>query len=221
MWNDLDKPWQEAFIMAWEAYKNGTIPIGCVIVSQSGEIISRGRNEIYDLSSKRPLAGTNMAHAEMNALLGLKRQQHEDHIRSYSLYTTMEPCPMCFGTMVMMNIRDIYFGALDNFAGATSLNDKMEYIKNKEINIRQGNEEIEAFQLIMQSAYEYEREQPRIEQILDKWRDVNNIAINCGQILHKEGFFPQAIKQDREIEKIYDEAVTLYWQLLGTNEKRN
>lgn len=68
MWENLDKPWQEALEMAWEAYGKGTIPIGCVIVNKQGEIISRGRNRIFDLKSSNPLAGCNMAHAEMTAM---------------------------------------------------------------------------------------------------------------------------------------------------------
>ncbi len=104
-----------------------------------------------------------MAHAEMNALLGLNEIDHPE-IRSYILYTTMEPCPMCFGTAIMMNIRNISYGARDGFAGATSLNDKLDYIKGKNINIEyEGGGEIEVFQLILQSVYEYERQHLRIE----------------------------------------------------------
>ena len=44
---------------------------------------------------------------------------------------------MCFGTMVMMNIRNIYFAARDGFAGATALNDKLDYIKNKNIILKE------------------------------------------------------------------------------------
>ena len=153
MWNNLDRPWQIAFQMAWEAYKVGTIPIGCVIVNGNGEVVSKGRNRIFDRGKSTPLAGTNMAHAEMDALFGLRESEHPD-IRNYILYTTMEPCPMCFGTMVMMNIRNICYAARDGFAGATSLNEKLEYINNKNIFIKRGVDEMEEFQLILQSAYE-------------------------------------------------------------------
>lgn len=51
------------------------------------------------------------------------------------LYTTIEPCPMCFGTVAMMNIRNTYYAAKDAFAGATSLNNKLSYIERKNINI--------------------------------------------------------------------------------------
>lgn len=60
MWGILDRPWQEAFKLAWDSYKKGTIPIGCVIVNKTGQIISKGQNQIFDKTSGSPLAGTNM-----------------------------------------------------------------------------------------------------------------------------------------------------------------
>lgn len=209
-WDDLEKLWQEAISLAWEAYKKGTIPIGCVIVNKEGEVISKGQNRIFDLNSDNPLAGTNMAHAEMNALLGLNEIDHPE-IRSYILYTTMEPCPMCFGTAVMMNIRNIYYGAKDGFAGATSLNNKLSYIERKNINIQSEEGEIEVFQLILQSAYEYGRQHPRIEGILSTWRDVNNLAIDCGKQLYDIGYFPQAVNDNKSIEEVYNEVIEKYF----------
>lgn len=209
MWIDLDKPWQEAFKQAWDAYKNGTIPIGCVIVSKDGEIVSKGRNQIFEKDKNNLIAGTNMAHAEMNALLGLRERDHPE-IRNYILYTTMEPCPMCFGTSVMMNIRNIYFGARDGFAGATSLNDKLDYIKEKSIIINKATEEIEAFQLILQSAYEYEREHPRVDEILNTWREVNDVAIDCGNELYTIDFFKLAANDNKSIDEIYDDVISFY-----------
>lgn len=106
--------------MAWDSYRNNTIPIGAVIVSASGEIVSEGRNRIFDKNSNNSLAGTYMAHAEMTGMMQLKTDDHPD-IKSYVLYTTMEPCPMCFGTMLMMHICDLRYAARDGFAGATEL----------------------------------------------------------------------------------------------------
>ena len=48
MWRDIETHWQETLNMAWQAYKRATIPIGCVIVNKDGEIVSRGRNRIFD-----------------------------------------------------------------------------------------------------------------------------------------------------------------------------
>ena len=209
MWNDLEEPWKIAVEQAWDAYKGGTIPIGCVIMSQDGNIISKGRNQVFDNGKGSSLAGTNMAHAEMNSMLGLNEIEHPD-IREYILYTTMEPCPMCFGTMVMMSIRNIKFGARDGLAGAASLNDKLAYISRKRITVQRGAEELEPFQLILQTAYEYEREHPRVDYILNTWRHVNNLAIDCGQELYNTRFFPQAVKEGKEIGEVYDYVISYY-----------
>jgi tRNA(adenine34) deaminase len=212
MWKDIEKPWQQAFEMAWEAYKRGTIPIGCIIVTPKGEIVSKGRNRIFDSKSDNPLARSNMAHAEMTAMLGLREIEHPD-IKNYILYTTMEPCPMCFGTMVMMSIRNIRFGARDGFAGATSLNDKLDYIKGKEIDIKRGTAEIEAFQLILQSAYEYYRQHPRIESILETWRAVNELSVDYGKRLNELKYFERAVEENKSIDNVYDEVIEGYLEL--------
>lgn len=212
VWNNLDKPWKEAISLAWESYKKGTIPIGCVIVNKEGEIVSKGKNQIFDTTSDNPLAGTNMAHAEMNALLGLNEADHPE-IKSYILYTTMEPCPMCFGTAVMMSIRNIYFGARDGFAGATDLNHKLDYIRRKDIKVKNDEGELEVFQLILQSAYEYERKHPRIENILNAWKAVNNLAIDCGKEFYEVGYFPQAVNDNKTIEEVYNEVMIRYLEI--------
>lgn len=212
MWMELNKSWQEALKEAWEAYGKGTIPIGCVIVNEQGEIISRGRNRIYDKKSSNPLAGCNMAHAEMTAMLGLSEGNHPA-IRSYRLYTTMEPCPMCFGTMVMMNMRNLHYGARDSLAGATTLNDKMEYIKSKNIGIHHYGQDIEVFQLILSTVYEYERQHPGLENILRVWRNVNEAAVELGRKLHEAGYLKAAAKANKELGQIYDEVIKLYFKI--------
>lgn len=209
MWQNLERPWQIAFEMAWEAYKSGTIPIGAVIIDTKGDIVSTGRNRIFDREGSTPLAGTNMAHAEMDALFGLNEKEHPD-IRKYILYTTLEPCPMCFGTMVMMNIRNIYFAARDGFAGATVLNNKLDYIKSKNIVIKQGNEEMEAFQLILQSAYEFQRQHPKVEEILSTWRKINEKSIEYGKELCKIQYFKKAANDNKHIGQVYDEVIEGY-----------
>lgn len=209
MWNELEKPWQEALREAWTAYKKGTIPIGCVIVNEKDEVVSRGRNRIFDKESNNPLAGCNMAHAEMTAMLGVKEREHPD-IRGYRLYTTMEPCPMCFGAMVMMNIRSIAYGARDTLAGAINLNDKMEYIKSKNIRINHYGQDIEAFQLILSTVFEYERQHPGLENILRVWRNADEVAVELGSKLHEEGYLKAAVKNNKDLESIYDEIAELY-----------
>lgn len=205
MWNDLSYNWQEAFIMAWESFKNNTIPIGSVIVDENDNIISRGRNQIFDEKSTNPLAGTYMAHAEMTAMVVLKEKEHKN-IRRYTLYTTMEPCPMCFGTMVMMGIRKIIYAARDGFAGATILNNKIEYIANKNIQIN-SEPNLEKFQICIQTAFECIRKHPRMDDLLMSWSEYCKDGVELGKSLYISGYFSNAITMNKSIEEIYNEII--------------
>ena len=213
MWSDLNDIWKEAFNLAWDSFKKNTIPIGAVIVDSEDRIVSRGRNRIYDVESKNPLAGTYMAHAEMTAMINLKEKEHPD-IKKYTLYTTMEPCPMCFGTMVMMGIRNLRYAARDGFAGATELNTNMKYIHSKKINIHRCSDELEVFQICIQASFEYVRNHKRLEELLNSWRVYCSEGVDLGKSLYEEGYFKEALMRDRAIEEIYDEIISRYNQFI-------
>ena len=213
MWCDLDEIWKEAFSLAWQSYKKNTIPIGAVIVDSEGNIISRGRNRIYDEVSNHPLAGTYMAHAEMTAMSTLKDKEHPN-VKEYTLYSTMEPCPMCFGTMVMMGIRNLRYAARDGFAGATELNTNMKYIHSKKINIHRCSDELEVFQICIQASFEYVRNHKRLEELLNSWRVYCSEGVDLGKSLYEEGYFKEALMRDRAIEEIYDEIISRYNQFI-------
>ena len=71
-WSELFLPWQICFQETWQAYLNGTVPIGAVLIGEQDEIISRGRNQIFiDESAEAPgpVSRHKLAHAELNALL--------------------------------------------------------------------------------------------------------------------------------------------------------
>ena len=206
MWNELNHPWQKAFELAWISFKKGSIPIGCVIIDENEEVVAEGRNQIYDQSSQHPLALSIMAHAEMTALSQLKVDDHPN-VRKYTLYTTMEPCPMCFGTSVMMNIRNIVYAAHDRFAGASVLNTSMDYIKEKNISITFAGPEVEVFQLVLQTAFEAQRRHPRMQAILSAWAISNKKAVDLGLSLAKEHFFNHNIS----ISDIYDGVMKRYY----------
>lgn len=205
MWNDVSQPWQKAFELAWISYQRNTIPIGCVIVDEDGKVVSEGRNRIYDELSSHPLAQSIMGHGEMSALFHLK-VHHHPRIKNYTLYSTMEPCPMCFGTCVMMNIRRIVYAAQDHFAGATSLHDKLEYIHNKQIKLQHVGHDLEVFQLVMQTAFEMTRDHPRRVDILNAWSQTNKIAVTLGQELSQHGVF----NTNRDISDVYNEVLYRY-----------
>jgi tRNA(adenine34) deaminase len=69
-----------------------------------------------------------MAHAEMNALLDLRTWEGNDPM-ACTLYTTMEPCPMCMGAIRMYHIGRVCYAARDALAGSTRLVDVEPYVR--------------------------------------------------------------------------------------------
>lgn len=128
MWNDLSKAWQEAFLAGWEAFRNGSVPIGAVIVDENMNIISRGRNRTLEDA----VANSRTAHAETECIRDLDISKYTD-VRNYTLYTCMEPCPMCMGTIVMGNIRRIRTATRDGWCGSLHYMVDDPYIASKNI----------------------------------------------------------------------------------------
>ena len=116
---DLDAAWERALELAWESFRAGTTPVGAVVVSGSGAIVAQGRGRRYERSGPSgQLAGSDIAHAEVNALaqLGAGRP-HDDH----ALLTTLEPCGMCHGAAVQAGVGTLRYAAADPYGGTGSL----------------------------------------------------------------------------------------------------
>lgn len=107
-WSTLDTPWRAAVEMAWESYRHGGIAVGAVLTDGAGNIIGRGRNQRF--ASASPPRGL-LAHAEMEALAAIPARK--DRARDSALYTTLQPCPMCLGAVVVARVDRLFFGAFD------------------------------------------------------------------------------------------------------------
>lgn len=97
---------REALHEATLAWRQGERPIGAVIVCD-GLVVARGRARHQERHS-------DLAHAELNALLEAERFL-ADHADRCVLYTTVEPCVMCLGAIVMSNIRHVVYGLADHW----------------------------------------------------------------------------------------------------------
>lgn len=121
----LESPWRECFELAWEAFRAGTIPVGAVVVDGSGEIVTQGRNRIFeDSAPPGQLAGSYLAHAELNALTGLPLLAVRDGrgpFENHTLYTTLEPCALCVGAALMMMVGEVRFASADHYGGGREL----------------------------------------------------------------------------------------------------
>ncbi|MBO6122941.1 MAG: nucleoside deaminase [Methanobrevibacter sp.] len=102
----------EALSEAEKSLTEGGIPIGAVLV-KDGEIISRGHNRLIQNDSV-------ILHAEMDAIENAGRLNYEDY-RKCTLYTTLSPCPMCSGAIILYNIPRVVIGENKTLMGAEGL----------------------------------------------------------------------------------------------------
>jgi len=102
----------EAFNEAKKGLAEGGIPIGSVIVYQ-GDIIGRGHN-------RRVQKGSAILHGEMDALENAGRQKASVY-KGCELYTTLSPCIMCSGAILLYGIPRVIVGENKTFLGAEDL----------------------------------------------------------------------------------------------------
>ncbi len=98
-----------AIQLAREAERRGNLPIGAV-VCLDGEIIAEGLNSIW-----QPVIGLTR-HAEMEALRSVPVPLWP-RSREMALFTTLEPCLMCAGAILLHQIGRLIFGARDPYGG--------------------------------------------------------------------------------------------------------
>ena len=100
----------EALNLAHEAYAEGEVPVGAVIV-KDGKIIATGRN----LREKKQNA---LSHAEIEAINNACKELGSWRLDDCEMYVTLEPCPMCTGAIINARIKTLIFGAYDSKAGS-------------------------------------------------------------------------------------------------------
>jgi len=108
----MEKFLKAAFDEAQKGLQEGGIPIGSVIVYK-GEIIGRGHN-------RRVQQGSSVLHGEMDALENAGRQPASVY-RECTLYTTLSPCPMCSGAILLYGIPRVVVGENSTFLGEEAL----------------------------------------------------------------------------------------------------
>ena len=98
-----------ALVEARKAYAKNEVPIGAVIVLD-GEIIARAHN-------LREVLQKTCSHAEMLAINAANEQTGYWRLDGAVLYTTVEPCMMCAGTIVQARVKTVVYGTKDEKAG--------------------------------------------------------------------------------------------------------
>jgi cytosine deaminase len=99
----------------------GGIPIGSILVID-GEIAGRGHN-------RRVQAGSAVLHAEMDCLERAGRLPATDYRRA-TLYSTLSPCDMCSGAVLLYGIPEVVVGENRTFRGPE------DYLRSRGVNLR-------------------------------------------------------------------------------------
>ncbi|MCD8529228.1 MAG: nucleoside deaminase [Chitinophagales bacterium] len=115
---------KQALLLAKQAYDEGEIPIGALVVYKN-QIIAKGYNQTECLKDAT-------AHAEMIAITAASEYLNSKYLKDCTLYVTLEPCLMCGGALFWSQVPHIVYGAKDEQKGCISLH-KNTFIKKTHI----------------------------------------------------------------------------------------
>jgi cytosine/creatinine deaminase len=104
----MDEYMRAAIDEAIQGYEEGGIPIGSVLVID-GKIVGLGHN-------RRVQKGSAVLHAEMDCLENAGRLSAAEYARAV-LYSTLSPCDMCSGAVLLYGIPKVIIGENETFKG--------------------------------------------------------------------------------------------------------
>jgi tRNA(adenine34) deaminase len=112
------------------------VPVGCIIVNNN-DIISRSSNMVE-------LLNDSTAHAELIAITSAQNSLNSKNLDNCILYTTLEPCLMCYGAIYWSKINTVVYGASDKKRGFSRHSINLD----RKINIINGFMEKESKELL-------------------------------------------------------------------------
>lgn len=128
---------QQALRLAEQAYEEGEIPVGAIVVSNE-RIIAKAYNQTEKLQDVT-------AHAEMLALTSAFNYFGAKYLPECTLYVTLEPCVMCAGALHWAQLGTLVYAAPDEKKGFTQYNDRILHPRTQ---VRQGTLAYESTELI-------------------------------------------------------------------------
>ena len=102
---------QQAITLAKEAAIKGDVPVGALVVDDSGNIVGQGAN-------LREQENDPTAHAEIVAIRNAAKKLGSYRLDDLTMVVTLEPCGMCAGAIAQSRIKRLVFGSFDEKAGA-------------------------------------------------------------------------------------------------------
>lgn len=145
---------------AEQALKENTYPVGAVIVDENFNLISKGRNRVHP-------AQDATAHAEIDAIRNAGQAIFYAKIKreKFTIYTSLEPCPMCTGGILFANIKRVVWLLNDDlgFGGYKKIKDSKVFD--------------DRFNVIEMIEQPYEDLKIRQQKLMDKWViNPNNVS---------------------------------------------
>ena len=151
---DLDRYFLEmALGEAEKALKEDTYPVGAVIVDEHFNLVAKGRNRVHPNQDIT-------AHAEMNAIRNAGTAMFDAKIKNkkFTLYSSLEPCPMCTGGILFAKIQrvvwllndDLGFGGYKRLKESSIFQEKFERIEA----IEEPFEDLKQRQLILMNSWD-------------------------------------------------------------------
>jgi tRNA(adenine34) deaminase len=123
---ETDEYWmRQALHEAEQAAKCDEVPVGAVLVDQSGKLIASGHNQ--PISTLDPTA-----HAEIVVIRTAAKRLNNYRLPDTTLYVTLEPCTMCVGAIVQARIGRIVYATTEPKSGA--IESAQQLFKNSQFN---------------------------------------------------------------------------------------
>lgn len=199
-YQELPVPWQRCFELAWESLCEGSKPIGAVVVNTEGKIVSTGKCAVFNSLSDSVISHNELAHAEVNALLKLDNRVHTV-VYNYTLYSTLEPCPLCLGALYMSGIKILKYAGRDRYGGSTNLLGTTPYLSRKRIQVHGPFPELEEVSIILNVYFDVITENPKGPPLHEKLELDYPKAVEIGRIWAKKRKLED--KKEQPFETIY------------------
>lgn len=198
-WIELEKSWQILFGLSWQSFCEGDYPIAAIIVDREGTVLAFGRNHT---NNKNKFPNPKVVHAETQCLQSLDTKRYPK-VNEYILYTTMEPCPMCMGMIVMGGIRHVIMGSKDRYAGASDILLTNEYCKSKQVKVELNDAVFGDLQIAMQGYVEL-RDRGYDSLVLKRLEQDYPIGALVAKELFEKRMLEEFVKKEQSIEVIFD-----------------
>lgn len=155
------------------------------------------------------MCDSQLAHAELNALLSMPNLMPGRH--DFTLYTTMEPCPLCMGALYMSGVRGLHYACRDTYAGSANLLGSTPYYSRKPLRVRgPHNAALEIVLMALCFAYYLGNyPPPGISTVETEWVKTVPAGVELGRALHQQGLLARLREQAVPAAAVIDQLANL------------